>query len=117
MAMSRAQRAAVATELARWCLSVTEYLATCRDGARYLKKSDGLLCKGERLRFAFIDAEKAVWPVEVQSEVTGNEATLLHDRPAENLGELQVAEHREGSFPDLCHLLLRHGHPAAYDTE
>jgi hypothetical protein len=30
-----------------------------------------LLCKGECVKFAFIDAEKALWPVEVQCELLG----------------------------------------------
>src|SRR4029434_8303220 len=34
-------------------------------GARHPKKSDGLLCQGERVKFAFIAAEKATFPVRV----------------------------------------------------
>ena len=35
------------------------------DGARHPKKSDGLLRQGERVKFAFIAAEKAAFPVRV----------------------------------------------------
>ena len=39
--------------------------ADVADGARHPKKSDGLLRQGERVRFAFIAAEKAAFPVAV----------------------------------------------------
>ncbi len=42
---------------------------TRRNGARYPKKSDGLLRQGECGRYAFIDAEKATRPVEAQCGV------------------------------------------------
>ena len=41
------------------------------DGARDIKKSGGLLREGERVKFAFIDAEKARWPVDVLCDVLG----------------------------------------------
>src|SRR5438445_299084 len=42
---------------------------TTADGARNLKKSGGLLREGERMKFAFIDVEKAHYPVEVLCDV------------------------------------------------
>ncbi len=39
--------------------------ADAADGARHPKKSDGLLREGERVKFAFIAAEKASYPVRV----------------------------------------------------
>src|ERR1044071_7670072 len=42
-----------------------------RDGARHPKKSDGLLRQGERVKFTFIRAEKAHFPVAVLCAVFG----------------------------------------------
>ena len=39
------------------------------DGARNPKKSDGLLRQGERVRFAFIETEKACFPVALMCRV------------------------------------------------
>ena len=49
------------TELQRLRKEVREL----RDGARDLKKSDGLLRQAQRVRFAFIAAEKAHYPVRI----------------------------------------------------
>ena len=45
------------------------------DGARHPKKSDGVLCEGIAVKYAWIAKHKAVWPVTLMCEVLGVSAS------------------------------------------
>ncbi|RYZ14214.1 MAG: IS3 family transposase, partial [Myxococcaceae bacterium] len=65
-------------------------------GARHPKKSGGLLRQGEHLRFAFIEAEKAHWPVTVMCDVlevsrSGYYAWAQHKVSARALDDARLA--------------------------
>ena len=39
------------------------------DGARHPGKSDGILCKGPEVKYAFIERHRRIWPICVQCRV------------------------------------------------
>ena len=52
------------------------------DGARHPGKSDGVLCKGPEVKYAFIERHRRVWPIRVQCRVLGVSVSGYHQHLA-----------------------------------
>ena len=51
------------------------------DGARHPGKSDGILCKGPEVKYAFIERHRHLWPICVQCRVLQGERLRLSSTP------------------------------------
>ena len=52
------------------------------DGARHPGKSDGILCKGPEVKYAFIERHRRIWPICVQCRVLGVSVSGFHQHLA-----------------------------------
>jgi len=53
-------------------------VGACGDGARPLGKSDGILCEGPEVKYAFIERHRRLWPICVQCPVLGVNVPGFH---------------------------------------
>ena len=80
-----------------------------KDGARHSKKSDGVLCAGISVKYAWIERHKSCWPVTRQCEVLNVSASGYFEHQRRRIADnLVISGKRLSDAALLAHIKAVH---------